>query len=132
MRSICLLMGLATVGGLACSGNALSGGGPGGINGARGGHPGGGGAGAGAGDAGNFDGSAQTGAGGSGAGGSGTGAGGVVNHDGGVQAGAGGSNAVRGKDTLLFGGLPIVPGGAMAEGDFNRDGKPAGAARRDG
>ncbi len=116
MPRICLI-GFAMVGGLACSGNAISGGGPGGINGAHGGHSGSG-AGAGSGDAGNFDGSVQTGAGGSGAG-----SGDAGNRDGGVQTGAGGGGAVCGKDTLILGSLPAVSGAGMVEGDFNRDGR---------
>jgi hypothetical protein len=123
------LVGFATWGALACSGKGL-GGGPGlagragsggGAAGARGGRSGSGGVPT---DA-AVDGSGtNTGLGGSGtntgAGGSGTntGAGG-----GGTTTGAGGSGAACGKGTLALGSLPAVPGGAMVQGDFNRDGK---------
>ena len=52
-----------------------------------------------------------------------TGAGGSGANTGAGGSGAGGSGAACGQGTLILGSLPAVAGGAMVEGDFNRDGK---------
>jgi hypothetical protein len=126
MSKICLI-GLALVGGLACSGGTLGGGagiggGPGGAKGGSSGARGG------SSDAQGGASGAQGGASGAQGGASGSAGGAAGNRDAGVQTGAGGSGVDGGpvacwQGGFTLGSLAAVPGAAMAQGDFNRDGK---------